>query len=479
MGVRAPEPRKAPKPSGPARPLRAVADDRLAALGGTGDREAFAEIYERHHRGVLSLCRHVLRSPEEAEDAVQDTFTSAFGDLARRPRDLRLRPWLYTIARNRCLTLLRARREQPVEEIEQPTAGLSEEVEQRAELRELLGDLGRLPVEQRTALVLAELDDMAHADVARVLGCDTAKVRALVFQARTGLAGWRQAHEAACTEIRQQVAWGSGGILRRRTLRRHLTVCADCAGFAQRVKSQRKGLAVVLPVLPTAALRDRTLEAALSAAGGLAGVGAGGASSGAGAATGGGGAAAIGGGALAGGLGGWLGAGMSTGTAAKVVAAALVAGGGLTAVAVERGDHGRPADAGPQRAGATTTGARKASTARERREPPRTTADTPASAQGKGQALTAQPAASAPADSPPAPSTPTPSPPTPGQAPAPAAGPGPGAGEQPQSGDVRVDLRLPGVEVPELPVPRVEAPRTPPLPERLPSTPVPDVPPAP
>ena len=244
-----------------ARPLHTVGDDRLAVLGSSGDRAVFAEIYSRHHRGILSFCRHLLGSHEEAEDAVQETFASAYRDLVRRPRERRLRPWLYTIARNRCLTVLRARREQPSDAVEVSTAGLFEQVERRADLRDLVGDLARLPEQQRAALILAELDDLEHAEVAQVLGCDKAKVRALVFQARTGLAGWREARDTPCGEIRDQVTWGRGGVLRRRTLRRHLEVCPGCAGFARDVGRHRAGLAVVLPALPSAGLRDRVLEA--------------------------------------------------------------------------------------------------------------------------------------------------------------------------------------------------------------------------
>ena len=146
-----------------ARPLHAVGDDRLAVLGSSGDRAVFAEIYSRHHRGILSFCRHLLGSREEAEDAVQETFASAYRDLVRHPRELRLRPWLYTIARNRCLTVLRARREQPSDAVEVSTAGLSEQVERRADLRDLVGDLARLPEQQRAALILAELASRAIA----------------------------------------------------------------------------------------------------------------------------------------------------------------------------------------------------------------------------------------------------------------------------------------------------------------------------
>src|SRR5918911_173014 len=76
-----------------------------------GSKAAFEVMFTRHQRGVLSFCRHMLGSVEEAEDAVQHTFLAAYRDLVGSTKAVRLRPWLYAIARNRCLTVLRARRE--------------------------------------------------------------------------------------------------------------------------------------------------------------------------------------------------------------------------------------------------------------------------------------------------------------------------------------------------------------------------------
>src|SRR3954451_8011594 len=155
------------------RPLLApLGDDRLVEQVRRGNDEAFEVIFDRHHRGFLSFCRHMLASVEEAEDAVQHTFIQAYDSIRRSSRELKLKAWLYAIARNRCLSILRARREQAAELAEIPTAGLSEEVQQRAELRELLGDLRDLPEPQRAALVLSEMGDLSHADIATVVGCE-------------------------------------------------------------------------------------------------------------------------------------------------------------------------------------------------------------------------------------------------------------------------------------------------------------------
>ena len=131
----------------------------------------------------------MLGSREEAEDAVQHTFAAAYRDLQRDgERQIALKPWLYTIARNRCLSVLRARREQPAELEELPTDGLTEQVERRAELRELLADLAR-PARgaARRAAARRGSAELSHAEVAEVLGCEVARVKGLVFRARSGL----------------------------------------------------------------------------------------------------------------------------------------------------------------------------------------------------------------------------------------------------------------------------------------------------
>jgi RNA polymerase sigma factor (sigma-70 family) len=205
---------------GPRRSKRLLAfasDERLVEHIRRGNEAAFEVVFERYGKGLLSFCRHMLGSQEEAEDAVQLTFASAYDDLQRdHDRELRLKPWLYTIARNRCLSMLRARRDELHVEREPATAGLAEQVERRAELREVLQDIGKLPAEQRAAVLLAEAADLSHAEIADVLDCEVPQVKALVYRARSALIERRDARATPCQEIREQLAVLSGGSLRRR-----------------------------------------------------------------------------------------------------------------------------------------------------------------------------------------------------------------------------------------------------------------------
>ncbi|HWT93772.1 MAG TPA: RNA polymerase sigma factor, partial [Solirubrobacteraceae bacterium] len=289
----------------PRRTLRFARDEELVRLLRSGHDGAFEAIYDRHHRGILSFTRHMLGSREEAEDAVQHTFAAAHKHLVETDKAIQLKPWLYTIARNRCLSVLRVRRdERALEDAPEPSVdGLGAEVHRRQELRDLLADLQRLPEDQRAALVLAELGDLSHEEIAEAIGVRTGKVKALVFQARESLAGSRAAREADCHEIQEQLAVLRGGALRRTTIRRHVDECVACAAFKAEVQRQRSQLAAVLPVVPTLALKGSVLSGA--GAGGAGAAGAGGAGAGAGAAggAGAGGAGAGGAAATAGGAG--------------------------------------------------------------------------------------------------------------------------------------------------------------------------------
>ena len=166
--------------------LRLASDERLVAHVRDGSEEAFEVLYDRHHRGILGFCRHMLGSAEEAEDALQHAFMAAYRDLMGSDKPIQLRPWLYAIARNRCFTLLSARREHPLDHADEPsTENLSSAVQRRQDLRDLLSDLAGLPDEQRAALVLAELGACSHEEIATVLAVPRDKVKALVFQGRS------------------------------------------------------------------------------------------------------------------------------------------------------------------------------------------------------------------------------------------------------------------------------------------------------
>jgi RNA polymerase sigma factor (sigma-70 family) len=256
----------------PRRLLRSFGDERLVTLLRGGHDEAFEAIYDRYQAAILSFCRHMLGARSEGEDAAQQTFLSAYQHIVASKAAIALRPWLYAIARNNCLSQLRSRNhtlamDEIVAEVPD-TDGLVEQVQRRHDLRAMLSDLARLPEEQRAALVLSQLGDLTHKEIAGVLGCEPRQVKALVYQARSSLMADRNARELDCGEIRERLAVARGHELLRGQTRRHLRSCQGCREFAADVKRQRRDLALILPVIPTLAFRHSTLAQVLGSAGG-------------------------------------------------------------------------------------------------------------------------------------------------------------------------------------------------------------------
>jgi len=238
------------------------------------DDAAFEALYDRYHRNLLAFCRHMVGSREEAEDVLQHTFLAAYRSLPDGDGG-QIKPWLYAVARNRCLSVLRARRDAVVlDEALVATEGLVAEVDRRADLRALVRDVQRLAPDQREALLLFELGDSSHEEIATILGVRKEKVKALVFQARETLMGWRAARETPCVEVREQLATLRGSALRRASIRRHVEQCAGCAQYESEVHRQRAALAIALPVVPAAGLKAAVLASVLGGSGAAVGTGA-------------------------------------------------------------------------------------------------------------------------------------------------------------------------------------------------------------
>ena len=152
-------------------PLRLLSDERLARLTAAGSDRAFAVLYERHHQALYRYCRTIVRHDEDARDVLQTTMARALAALGRGVPDAPMRPWLFRIAHNEAISLLRRRR--PAVELEQAPElegrSLEARVEERSRLATLVADLDELPERQRSALVMRELSGLSHEEIAGAL----------------------------------------------------------------------------------------------------------------------------------------------------------------------------------------------------------------------------------------------------------------------------------------------------------------------
>ena len=243
-------------------------DEALVAGVRRRDRRAFEAIYERHAAQLLTFCMYLLGSRHDAEDALQATFASAYRALLNDTRPVSLRPWLFTIARNESLSILRKRR--PQVELNGEVALTGDPVklaEVHEEMVSMIGGIRELPEKQRAALVLAEVHGMSHAEIGSVLGVRPEQVKAFVFQARSNLLSDRHAREVDCREIREELATSRGLVSKRARLRRHLRSCDACRAYADGVERQHRQIASLLPILPSLTIKYRAIDQALQLCG--------------------------------------------------------------------------------------------------------------------------------------------------------------------------------------------------------------------
>jgi RNA polymerase sigma-70 factor (ECF subfamily) len=151
---------------------------------------ALQGMYERNADRILGFCRRRLRTQQEAEDAVQETFLSAMRALQRGCVPVCESAWLFKIAENVCCTMYRSA-------LRKNTAQLTgfEEIERVAAptsdgdaLFGLEQALESIPPNQRRAFLLRELRGLSYREIALQLGVSVASVETLIFRARRGLA---------------------------------------------------------------------------------------------------------------------------------------------------------------------------------------------------------------------------------------------------------------------------------------------------
>ncbi len=177
----------------PTLPLTTLTDDELIARFRRGDDAPFDEIHRRYHGALLAFARRMLNATgHDAEDVVQDALIRAYHGLRATDRPIALRPWLYMIVRNRALDELRSPQRAGTFDDEfalnaVPTADAEQCVQQRAEMRQLVDEIGRLPERQRIALVLREFDGCSHVETAQRLRTTVPATKSLIIRARSNL----------------------------------------------------------------------------------------------------------------------------------------------------------------------------------------------------------------------------------------------------------------------------------------------------
>ncbi|HWX43904.1 MAG TPA: RNA polymerase sigma factor [Solirubrobacteraceae bacterium] len=201
---------------------RLLSDERLAKLAGRGDARAFTTLYERHHQAIYRYCRSIVRNDHDAQDALQSAMARAYMALCASERDLAVRPWLFRIAHNEAISILRRRPQE--DQLVDVHESLDSDVERTAEERErlciLLADLQALPERQRAALLMRELSGLSIEEIAGALSVSTGAAKQTLFEARSSLHEFAKGRAMECEAVRRAISERDGRVLRGRGLPR-------------------------------------------------------------------------------------------------------------------------------------------------------------------------------------------------------------------------------------------------------------------
>src|SRR5437764_301024 len=264
--------------------LRLQSDERLVGLTRRGNNAAFEVLVSRYSSRLLAFCRHLLGSREDAEDVLQEVLAAAYNAMLADERAINVRPWLYRIARNRCLNHLRRIQSVGVDSMDvhffEHGARTADKVHEREEFRLLVGDIHELPETQKTALVLREMDALSYEQIAEAMETTVPSVKSLLVRARISLADASEARVLSCDEVRLELGEVADGLRKKQSpvVRRHLRTCERCSVFQVQLKETSKALTALLPIGPLVLLKKLVLaHIGHSAGAGTSGAGAAGA----------------------------------------------------------------------------------------------------------------------------------------------------------------------------------------------------------
>ncbi|MEK6570606.1 MAG: RNA polymerase sigma factor [Bacteroidota bacterium] len=158
-----------------------------------GDDLAFVALYNRYKRSIYVFCSKMLLDSESAKDCVQDVFLKVYEHRDQLIRPERFTSWLFTIARNQCLTFYRSSKHEATEEVDFDSLRSSEEeapdkMVERHETASLLNKfLSELKMEYREVLLLREFQNLSYKEIAEILGDSVSSVKSRIFKARQRL----------------------------------------------------------------------------------------------------------------------------------------------------------------------------------------------------------------------------------------------------------------------------------------------------
>ena len=154
-----------------------------------GDQSAMLELVDRYQQRVFALCFRMLGQRQDAEDAAQETFVRLLKNLSRWDQDRDFEPWLFTIAANRCRTMMAVRKRRPTP---QPlVVPIADRTPNAASARQLGEEvdlaLRRLRIEYRQAFMLFHDQELSYEEISVALDRPLGTVKTWIHRARMEL----------------------------------------------------------------------------------------------------------------------------------------------------------------------------------------------------------------------------------------------------------------------------------------------------
>lgn len=148
------------------------------------EEEKFDRLYEEHSSYVYNTCLGIVGNPDDARDAMQDTFVQIYRSLHKFKGNSAIRTWIHRIAINKCMDLLRSKpKHECVETIE--TFGEMEPLAGNTEVESIVRDtIGRMRPDHRVVLTLFYLQEYSYQEIAEMLGTRLSQVRMCLHRAR-------------------------------------------------------------------------------------------------------------------------------------------------------------------------------------------------------------------------------------------------------------------------------------------------------
>jgi RNA polymerase sigma factor (sigma-70 family) len=255
-----------------------MGDSELVTSIVAGDPEGLAAAYDKYAADLYGYCRTLLREPDDAADAVQDTFVIAASKLAGLRDPGRLRAWLFAVARNECLRLLRSRRPaaplQDAPEVADDSADVSAGAERAETVALVRAAIGGLNDSERDAITQL-WHGLEVSEVAAVLGVSRNHAYALFSRAREQLAASvavllvGRAGRGDCAVLDGLLGDWDGRLTARlrRRVGRHIDQCPVCSARRRRELTP----ALLYDIAPGALLGMAASHATRGSAGPLSG----------------------------------------------------------------------------------------------------------------------------------------------------------------------------------------------------------------